>query len=41
MKWEYYNHAMLPDCAPHEEADITEIIDGSIWKNCGGRGTLS
>lgn len=31
-KWKYYNHAAIPTCAPHELADITPILDGSIWK---------
>lgn len=30
--WHYYNHAALPNCAPHEEADLRPINDGSIWK---------
>lgn len=30
--WKYYNHAMIPTCAPHEEPDLTPIQDGSIWK---------
>lgn len=30
--WGYYNHAMVPTCAPHEEPDLTPIQDGSIWK---------
>lgn len=33
--WRYYNHAAIPTCAPHEEPDITPIIDGTIWKNLG------
>lgn len=31
--WYYYNHAMLPKKAPHEEADTSVIIDGTIWNN--------
>lgn len=34
--WRYYNHAALPTCAPHEEANLTPVEDGSIWK-IGGR----
>ncbi len=32
MRWKYYNHAMIPDCPPHVEADVAAINDGSIWK---------
>jgi len=31
--WRYYRYAMLPVCAPHEEADVSKIYDGSIWKD--------
>lgn len=34
--WHYYNHAAIPNCAPHEEVDLTAINDGSIWKMDGG-----
>lgn len=30
--WKYYNHAMIPITAPHEEVDIQCIKDKSIWK---------
>lgn len=30
--WKYYNHAMIPTTAPHEEVDIQCIKDKSIWK---------
>ena len=33
--WKYYNHAMIPDCAPHEVADLTPLHDGTIWKHAG------
>lgn len=33
--WEYYNHAMIPTCAPHENANIVPLMDNSIW-NGGG-----
>lgn len=29
--WKYYNHAMLPTCAPHETPDLRSVKDGSIW----------
>lgn len=38
--WHYYNHAMLPDCAPHEVAETSCITDGSIWKDVRGGGAL-
>ena len=31
--WRYYNHAMIPTCAPHEEPDLSVIESGEIWKN--------
>lgn len=34
--WKYYNHALLPTAAPHEEADTQMIKDGSIWQVRGG-----
>jgi len=30
--WKYYNGAVVPTCAPHEQVDETEINDGTIWK---------
>ena len=33
MNWRYYNHAMIPDCAPHEEPDMSCLNDGRIWQN--------
>ena len=35
MGWKYYNHAMIPDCAPHEPVDTTPIDDGSLWNTAG------
>lgn len=35
--WKYYNHAIVPNTAPHIEPDMTPIINGSIWKI--GKGT--
>ena len=32
LKWRYYNHAVLPNCAPHEEPDIEVLKDKSFWK---------
>ncbi len=31
-EWRYYNHAMIPACAPHEVQDLTEIQNGKIFK---------
>lgn len=33
--WKYYNHAVIPTCAPHDFPDITPLQDGSIWKMKG------
>ncbi|MCI8748638.1 hypothetical protein EBB54_15495 [Schaedlerella arabinosiphila] len=34
--WEYYNHAAIPTCAPHEIPNLKLIENGSIWKIRGG-----
>lgn len=36
--WRYYNHAIVPNCAPHEIPETESVTDGSIWKiyNTGG-----
>ena len=34
--WKYYNHAVVPITAPHENPDLKPIEDNSIWKNWGG-----
>lgn len=31
MGWRYYNKAMIPDTAPHEEVNIIPIKNGNIW----------
>ena len=38
--WKYYNHALIPTKAPHEDADLEELKDGSIW-NSGGKALLA
>lgn len=38
-KWVYYNHALVPDCAPHTEVDSEIIRTGAIWKGAP-RGAL-
>ena len=30
--WRYYNHALLPNCAPNEEVDFESLNDKTIWK---------
>jgi len=30
--WRYYNHAVIPTTAPHEEPNMEPINDGFIWK---------
>ena len=32
LKWRYYNHALLPICAPHEEPDIEVLKEKNFWK---------
>lgn len=34
-KWIYYNHALIPDIAPHETIEIPKF-DKNFWKNSGG-----
>ena len=33
--WKYYNKALIPNCAPHEEPDIEELKDKKIWNQNG------
>lgn len=33
--WKYYNNAAIPTTAPHENADLTPIKDGSVWEMDG------
>ena len=30
-EWKYYNHAVIPNTAPHITPDLTPIKNGSIW----------
>ena len=30
--WKYYNHAIVPTCAPHEEPNLEPIMNGSVWQ---------
>ena len=34
--WKYYNHAALPQTAPHKIPDLRPIESGDIWKTGGG-----
>lgn len=34
--WVYYNHAVIPECSPHEEPDTATLSDGSLWKRSDG-----
>lgn len=36
MKWKYYNHAVIPTTAPHEDADMEFLKNGLTWKIKGG-----
>lgn len=35
--WQYYNHAMIPSNAPHEDVDLSSIISGEIFKYREGK----
>ena len=39
--WRYYNHALLPDCAPHEIPDITGMNSREFWTNRSGLAALA
>lgn len=30
--WKYYNHAMIPNCAPHDTVDASELESKEFWK---------
>jgi hypothetical protein len=32
QSWRYYNHALLPVCAPHEDAEVEVLKDKTVWK---------
>jgi hypothetical protein len=36
FSWQYYNHALLPTTAPHEEADVAALGNPETWKPKGG-----
>lgn len=31
--WRYYNHAMVPTIAPHEEINLESVTSGMLWKD--------
>lgn len=31
--WYYYNHAMLPAAAPHENSNVEAVENGELWKH--------
>lgn len=31
--WRYYNHALIPTCAPHETPDVSALDDKTLWKS--------
>lgn len=39
--WHYYNHAMLPTCAPHETVDTSPVYTGEVYKYAGGGATIA
>lgn len=39
--WKYYNHAVIPTCAPHEQANLDVIENGVVWKIDGGTPLLA
>lgn len=36
--WKYYNHAVIPTTAPHEEPDLETVKSGFVWTNIRGGG---
>ena len=35
--WKYYNHALIPTCAPHETPNLEALQNPAIWsKNTWG-----
>ena len=41
FNWKYYNHAVIPTTAPHEEPDLEPVKDGSIWNIEGKKPLLA
>ena len=40
-EWIYYNHALIPRCAPHEVPNLSRINDKSIWKTIGKKAVFA
>lgn len=36
-QWLYYEHALIPNCAPHEDPDTSLLDDISNWKESKGK----
>lgn len=34
-EWIYYNHALVPNIAPHKEIDVPKF-DKKFWNSCDG-----
>ncbi|EJT6151356.1 TPA: hypothetical protein I9081_001804 [Clostridium perfringens] len=39
--WRYYNHAILPDCAPHKTPDISMMKKKKFWEHDNGKAIMS
>lgn len=39
--WKYYNHAYIPDGAPHEQPDMIPLNNGSLWKSTDNKALLA
>lgn len=35
INWRFYNHAAIPISAPHENVDLSPVLDKSIWRMMG------
>ncbi len=35
VDWRYYNHALIPNCAPNEMPDLKQLEDKEIWNQNG------
>lgn len=39
--WSYYNHALIPTCAPDETPDTSALKNRELWKSFGGTPILA
>lgn len=39
--WRYYNHALLPTCAPHEITDVSRLNEKVFWSQTPGNAILA